>query len=254
MTSNSSTRVKCGMRRFASCMFSAILRRRPTTLIVSSGARRRAAGGDAAAVVEQVSVEVGVADAVAGGLHLGEVDAEVAGAGADGGGGEDLAPCQSSASSRVPRFDLGLRRAGGLRLRIDRHGRHRFFLRLGRRFGAVGQRLLLFAVARRFSAASAPSVSITASTEPIGIWSPTSPASLITLPATGLSISTVALSVIMSASCWSSSTCVADLDVPGDDLRLGDAFADVGQLEFVGRHQSAITFSSAFFIRFGPGK
>ena len=36
MTSNSSTRVKCGMRRFASCMFSAILRRRPTTLIVSS--------------------------------------------------------------------------------------------------------------------------------------------------------------------------------------------------------------------------
>ena len=47
---------------------------------------------------------------------------------------------------------------------------------------------------------------------------------------------------------------VADLDVPGDDLRLGNAFADVRQLEFVFRHQSAITFSSAFFMRFGPGK
>ena len=29
---------------------------------------------------------------------------------------------------------------------------------------------------------------------------------------------------------------VADLDVPGDDLRFGDAFADVGELEFVPRH------------------
>ena len=47
---------------------------------------------------------------------------------------------------------------------------------------------------------------------------------------------------------------VADLDVPGDDLGLGNAFADVGQLEFVSRHQSAITFSRAFFMRFGPGK
>ena len=47
---------------------------------------------------------------------------------------------------------------------------------------------------------------------------------------------------------------VADLDVPGDDLGLGNAFADVGQLEFVASHQSAITFSSARFMRFGPGK
>src|SRR3546814_20536526 len=29
---------------------------------------------------------------------------------------------------------------------------------------------------------------------------------------------------------------VADLDVPLDDLGLGNAFADVGQLEFVARH------------------
>ena len=95
------------------------------------------------------------------------------------------------------------------------------------------------------AARSAPSVSITASTEPIGIWSPTSPASSTTLPATGDSISTVALSVIMSAICWSSAIVVADLDVPGDDLGLGNAFADVGQLEFVASHQSAITFSRA---------
>ena len=47
---------------------------------------------------------------------------------------------------------------------------------------------------------------------------------------------------------------VADLDVPGDDFGLGNAFADVGQLEFVSSHQSAITFSRARFMRFGPGK
>ena len=55
------------MRRFASCMFSAILRRRPTTLIVLVLPRadpRRC--GDAAAAVEQEGVEIGVADAVAG--------------------------------------------------------------------------------------------------------------------------------------------------------------------------------------------
>jgi hypothetical protein len=42
--------------------------------------------------------------------------------------------------------------------------------------------------------------------------------------------------------------------VPGNDLGLGNAFADVRQLEFIVRPQSAITFSSAFFMRFGPGK
>ena len=35
---------------------------------------------------------------------------------------------------------------------------------------------------------------------------------------------------------------------------VGDTLADVGQLEFVASHQSAMTFSSAFFMRFGPGK
>ena len=39
-----------------------------------------------------------------------------------------------------------------------------------------------------------------------------------------------------------------------DDLRFGNAFADVGQLEFEPCHQSAMTFSSARFMRLGPGK
>ena len=33
---------------------------------------------------------------------------------------------------------------------------------------------------------------------------------------------------------------VADLDVPGDDLGLGNAFADVGQLEFEARHDGSV--------------
>ena len=101
---------------------------------------------------------------------------------------------------------------------------------------------------------SAPSVSITTSTEPIAIWSPTSPASSIDLPATGHSISTVALSVIMSASCWSSSivsptlTCQATISASAMPSPMS------GSLNSYRRHQSAITFSSAFFMRIGPGK
>ena len=100
----------------------------------------------------------------------------------------------------------------------------------------------------------APSVSITASTEPIGIWSPTSPASSTTLPATGRFHLDRRLVGHHVGDLLVLGDRVADLDVPGDDLGLGNAFADVGQLEFVARHQSAITFSSAFFMRFGPGK
>ena len=46
---------------------------------------------------------------------------------------------------------------------------------------------------------------------------------------------------------------VADLDVPGNDLGLGDAFANVGKLELIRRHYAS-TFLSAFFNRSGPGK
>ena len=54
-------------------------------------ARRRGAVRDAAAIVEQIGVEIGVADAVARNLHLRKIDAEIAGAGADGGRGRSLA-------------------------------------------------------------------------------------------------------------------------------------------------------------------
>ena len=53
------------------------------------------------------------------------------------------------------------------------------------------------------------------------------------VPATGEGISTVALSVITSTSAWSSATVSPTADVPLDDLGLGDAFADVGQLDDV---------------------
>ena len=48
---------------------------------------------------------------------------------------------------------------------------------------------------------------------------------------------------------------VADRDVPGDDLGLGDAFADVGQLEGkAGHYASFMIFLRAWPIRTGPGK
>ena len=83
---------------------------------------------------------------------------------------------------------------------------------------------------------ASPSVSISTSTQPIAIRSPTSPASLVTVPATGrfhfdrglVGHHVGELLVFLDA--------VADLDVPGDDLGLGNAFADVGQLELIGRH------------------
>src|SRR3546814_553817 len=59
-------------------------------LVLAAGGRARA--GDGAALVEEVGIEVGVADAIAGGLDLAEVDAEVARALADGGGGQHSPP------------------------------------------------------------------------------------------------------------------------------------------------------------------
>ena len=47
---------------------------------------------------------------------------------------------------------------------------------------------------------------------------------------------------------------VADLDVPGDDLGLGNAFANVGELELIETHYASMTFLRAFFMRIGPGK
>ena len=95
---------------------------------------------DAAAMVEQIGVEVGVADAVGGGLDLGKVDAEVAGALAHGGGGERLgtvAGRQFGFGGSGGRFLAGRRgRFGG------RGDRDRLFLHRSRNAGPVGQRLL----------------------------------------------------------------------------------------------------------------
>src|SRR5206468_8017088 len=56
--------------------------------LVSAG-RSDTARRNRAAVVEQIGVEIRVADAVARGLYLAKVDAEVACAGSHGGRGED---------------------------------------------------------------------------------------------------------------------------------------------------------------------
>ena len=195
------------MRRFASCMFSAILRRRPTTLIVSSlrGAARRgrtrcrrcradrrrgrrggcgrwrsSPGQGRCRDRGRAGATAGEARTCARRFLLGDLGLTAAAAGA-------------RQAWPLGRFFLGLGDRNLLRL-LGRRLRPR-----RRRAGARPRCPSTGSAAR-----SAPSVSITASTEPIGIWSPTSPASSITLPATGLSISTVALSVIMSAICWSS--------------------------------------------------
>ena len=226
------------MWRFASCMFSAILRRRPTTLIVSSARGAAPRRGDAAAVVEEVGVEVGVADAVARGLHLAEVDAEVAGARRDGGGGEDFRARAASVSGsclagsgRGPAASA-LRGFGSSAVAVG-----------GISSACAGGRLRPLPSASGCSSsvsaggssagAAAPSVSISTSTEPIAIWSPTSPASFehrardrrFHLDRRLVGHHVGELLVFLDR--------VADLDVPGDDLGLGNAFADVGQLELV---------------------
>jgi hypothetical protein len=79
-------------------------------------------------------------------------------------------------------------------------------------------------------------VSNTTSTEPIAIWSPTSPGHFdnaagdrrLHLHRRLVGHHVGELLILLDH--------VADLDVPGDDLGLGNAFADVGQLEFVARH------------------
>ena len=65
---------------------------------------------------------------------------------------------------------------------------------------------------------------------PTASTSPGSPCSAVTTPATGDETSTVALSVSTSASDRFGRDLVADRDEPLDELGLGDALADVGQL------------------------
>ena len=92
----------------------------------------------------------------------------------------------------------------------------------------------LDAVAR---AASATSMRI--SSEPTASVCPTSPPSASTLPATGDGISTRRLVGHHVGEHLVLDHRVARLDVPGDELDLGDAFADVGHLDDVDGHASA---------------
>src|SRR5690349_21754396 len=89
-------------------------------------ARRRtpAASRNAAAIIKQVCVEVGVADAVVGGADFAEIDAKVASALADGGGGKDVR--RSAFLLRDFRLDSRFRRAGRL-LHIFDGGSGQFF-------------------------------------------------------------------------------------------------------------------------------
>ena len=64
---------------------------------------------------------------------------------------------------------------------------------------------------------------------------PTSPPSATTRPTTGAGISTVALSVMTSASGWSSAT-MSPTFMPGDQFDFRDAFADVGHLDDMNTH------------------
>jgi hypothetical protein len=90
----------------------------------------------------------------------------------------------------------------------------------------------------RWPGVSLSRTSMTIMTSPTGQRSPSLKRRSSTRPACGVAISTVALSVITSTMGWSCFRDIAFLDQPADDFALGHAFANVGQLEFVGHASS----------------
>ena len=199
------------MRRLASCIFSAILRRRPMTLIgllVVALRRRRAAG------------RCGARPAAA---RPGRRRGRRGGCGRPG-------RCRARAAGRCrARARGGARRArrcgllaGGAGRRAGARRRRRARPRragAGAARGAAALRLAalpsaLRGAARRAGAGGAPASRVARAFDLDAGSAPRRPRSARrprrrarrTLPATGDCISTVALSVIMSASCWSSST------------------------------------------------
>ncbi len=92
------------------------------------------------------------------------------------------------------------------------------------------------------------------SSDPTATISPGWPVIETTRPVTGEGISTAALSVMTSAMTWSSSTDVADLDLPLDDFGGDRAFAEVRHLEDVAAHEASMTAFRAFVTRTWPGK
>ena len=220
--------------------------------MVSSARGGAAAVADAAAVVEQIGVEVGVADAVGGGLDLAEVDAEVARALAHGGGGEDLrSPSPAVRAERCRRALLdalrcGLRRRSG-RTAVGCWRRSASAVALvgissscagGRDDRAVGERLLVAWL-------SAATVVVALG---LDLDQHAADRDLVADFAGQLGHRARdrrfhfdrrlvghhvgELLVFLDA--------VADLDVPRDDFGLGNAFADVGQLELIGRHYASM--------------
>ena len=202
-----------------------------------------------------------MADAVAGGLHFGEVDAEVARALADGGGGEDLCAMRHrGVRARSRAFGSGLQArpstlglSASLASGFGRHRRNCFFLRRGRPSAPSASGCSCFArraarsAARRLRSRSRPAPSRSRSGRRLR-----RPASS-PCPRPGDSISTVALSVIMSASCWSSSTLSPTLTCQATISASAMPSPMSGSLNLIDAHAS-MTFFSAFFMRIGPGK
>ena len=194
------------MRRFDSCIFCAILRRSPTMRIDSSSCRSANAGTSGRAGCGAVGARVGgvlsrSACRMRPPAPLG------------------VTRCRSMPSSQARRRTAG--EAIGLSLSISLSPSP-LLMSLSRAGPATGVGGLAAGATAGAAAGAmgagaafaggsplaspAPATSKRISSEPTAITSPTSPPSASTLPTTGDGISTVALSVITSASTWSSAT------------------------------------------------
>ena len=216
-------------------MFCAMRRRRPTTLIVLDARYRRAARRDRpaprGAAQEGIEIVVGDAPGRAGAAHLAQIDAGLA---------RPLPHrrARRAASRRAAAAARGAERRGRGAAPARRGGAARGAAAGGGSCGGAGAcGASRGAAARRRSAAPGTSMpdELGADRQHVADLA----ASASTVPATGDGISTVALSVITAATTWSSRDEVADLDVPFDDLGLGDALADVGHLDRAGAHAQA---------------
>ena len=198
------------------------------------------------AAIAQIGVEIGVADVVAVRLHHGEIDAEILGAGTDRGRGEDL-PVGGGLGCR-DRY--GFRSGRGHACRSGLHdlfhaGRLCLGLPLDRSFGShrrgLGGVALDFdhhqrRADRHHLADFAGQLDHHAGDGRFHLDR-------------GLVGHHVGDLLVLRH-------LVADLDVPGDDLGLGNAFADIGQAEGEACHagQSFRIFLRAVPMRTGPGK
>jgi hypothetical protein len=198
------------------------------------GARRLArVGGGAPRCAKASHVVLGDAPLRPGGAHVAQVDAQVARELAGRGGRERL----GVEVRPPPRRGALFAPAAGVAVRP--HARER--LAMSPTAVAAG---LVFRVGdgRGASAlAPRPPRSNTTSTECTFTTCPTSRAARRSFPPSGDVMVTVALSVITSTIGWSSFTTSPALHVPGDDLALGHALADVRKLEFPAAHRLSLS-------------